>query len=49
MTWSIVARDPKSGAFAVAVTTRAFALGARCPFVMSGIGALSTQARADRL
>ena len=49
MTWSIVARDPKSGAFAVAVTTRAFAVGAHCPFVMSGIGALSTQALSNPL
>ncbi|MGE0723097.1 MAG: DUF1028 domain-containing protein [Alphaproteobacteria bacterium] len=49
MTWSIVARDPKTGAFAVAVTTRAFAVGARCPFVMSGIGALSTQALSNPL
>src|SRR5471030_1615601 len=44
MTWSIVARDPASGAFGVAVTTKFFAVGALCPYVMSGIGALSTQA-----
>ncbi|BBK29394.1 putative Ntn-hydrolase superfamily protein [Stella humosa] len=49
MTWSIVARDPKAGAFAVAVTTRAFAVGARCPFILSGIGALSTQALSNPL
>ncbi|BBK40006.1 pilus assembly protein [Allostella vacuolata] len=49
MTWSIVARDPKAGAFAVAVTTRAFAVGARCPFVMSDVGALSTQALSNPL
>ncbi|WP_374443645.1 DUF1028 domain-containing protein [Stella sp.] len=49
MTWSIVARDPEAGAFAVAVTTRAFAVGARCPFVESGIGALSTQALSNPL
>ncbi len=49
MTWSIVVRDPKTAAFAVAVTTRAFAVGARCPFVMSGIGALSTQALSNPL
>ena len=49
MTWSIVARDRKTGAFAVAVTTRAFAVGARCPFVMSGTGALSTQALSNPL
>ncbi|MCC7046129.1 MAG: DUF1028 domain-containing protein [Alphaproteobacteria bacterium] len=44
MTWSIVARDTKSGAFAVAVTTKFFAVGALCPHAASGVGALSTQA-----
>ena len=44
MTWSIVARDAETGAFAVAVTTRFFAVGAVCPGVMSGVGAVSTQA-----
>lgn len=44
MTWSIVARDAETGAFAVAVTTRFFAVGAVCPWVMSGVGAVSTQA-----
>jgi uncharacterized Ntn-hydrolase superfamily protein len=43
MTWSIVARDAASGAFGVAVTTKAFAMGARCPHAMSGIGAIATQ------
>ncbi len=44
MTWSIVARDPASGAFGVAVTTKFFAVGALCPHAMSGAGALATQA-----
>lgn len=44
MTWSIVARDPKSGAFAVAVTTCAFAVGARVPSGGGRIGALASQA-----
>lgn len=43
MTWSIVARDP-SGALGVAVASRFFAVGALCPAVRSGKGALSTQA-----
>src|SRR5262245_33005825 len=43
MTWSIVAHEPGSGAFAVAVTTCAFAVGASCPHVRSGVGAVSTQ------
>jgi uncharacterized Ntn-hydrolase superfamily protein len=44
MTWSIVARDPVSGAYGVAVTTKFFAVGAMCPHAMSGVGALATQA-----
>jgi len=48
MTWSIVAHDPATGAFAVAVTTRAFAVGASCPFVRAGVGAVSTQSMTNR-
>jgi uncharacterized Ntn-hydrolase superfamily protein len=48
MTWSIVAHDPNSGAFAVAVATRAFAVGAFCPFVRAGVGAVSTQSMTNR-
>jgi uncharacterized Ntn-hydrolase superfamily protein len=44
MTWSILARDPASGAFGVAISTRFFAVGALCPHAASGVGALSTQA-----
>ena len=48
MTWSIVAHDPNTGAFAVAVATKAFAVGASCPFVRSGVGAVSTQSFTNR-
>lgn len=48
MTWSIVAHDPEAGAFAVAVTTCAFACGASCPFVRAGVGAVSTQSLSNR-
>jgi uncharacterized Ntn-hydrolase superfamily protein len=44
MTWSIVARDPESGAFGVAVTSKFFAVGAVCGHARAGVGALSTQA-----
>jgi uncharacterized Ntn-hydrolase superfamily protein len=44
MTWSIVARDPSTGQIGVAVATCAFAVGARVPFVATGIGAIATQA-----
>lgn len=48
MTWSIVARDPRTGAFAVAVTTCNLAVGASCPFLRAGVGAVSTQSISNR-
>jgi uncharacterized Ntn-hydrolase superfamily protein len=48
MTWSIVCHDPPTNAFAVAVATKAFAVGASCPFVRSGVGAVSTQSFTNR-
>jgi uncharacterized Ntn-hydrolase superfamily protein len=48
VTWSIVAHDPGTGAFAVAVATKAFAVGASCPFVRSDVGAVSTQSFTNR-
>ena len=48
MTWSIVARDA-SGALGAIVASRFFAVGALCPHVHSGIGALCTQALVNPL
>ena len=48
MTWSIVMHDPATDAFAVAVATKAFAVGASCPFVRAGVGAVSTQSMTNR-
>lgn len=48
MTWSIVAHDPGTGAFAVAVATCNLAVGASCPFVRAGVGAVSTQSFTNR-
>lgn len=48
MTWSIVCHDPATAAFAVAVATKAFAVGASCPFVRAGVGAVSTQSFTNR-
>lgn len=48
MTWSIVVHEPETGAFAVAVATCAFAVGASCPFVRAGVGAVSTQSMTNR-
>ena len=44
MTYSIVARDPDSGALGVAVQTCWFAVGSLCPWAMAGVGAVATQA-----
>jgi uncharacterized Ntn-hydrolase superfamily protein len=47
MTFSLAARCPKTGAFGVAITTASLAVGARCPFVRGGVGAVLTQNRTD--
>jgi len=44
MTFSIIARDPATGSFGIAVATKFFAVGARVPHIASGIGAVATQA-----
>jgi uncharacterized Ntn-hydrolase superfamily protein len=44
MTWSIIARDPATGQFGVAVATKFFAVGARVPHIAAGIGGVATQA-----
>jgi uncharacterized Ntn-hydrolase superfamily protein len=44
MTWSIVARDPETGALGVAVASRFFAVGALVPHIRAGRGAVATQA-----
>ena len=43
MTFSIAGRCAKSGAFGVAITTSSIAVGARCPYARSGVGAVATQ------
>jgi len=48
MTWSLVIHDRKTGAFAVAVATCAFAVGASCPYARAGVGAVSTQSITNR-
>lgn len=44
MTYSIVARDPETGAFGVAVQSHFFSVGAVVPWVEAGVGAVATQA-----
>jgi uncharacterized Ntn-hydrolase superfamily protein len=43
MTFSIVGRCARTGMFGVAITTSSIAVGARCPHVRAGAGAVATQ------
>jgi uncharacterized Ntn-hydrolase superfamily protein len=44
VTWSIVARERKSGKFGIAVATKFFAVGALVPYIAADAGAVATQA-----
>jgi uncharacterized Ntn-hydrolase superfamily protein len=44
MTWSIVAKDPLTGQIGIGVSTCAFAVGARVPFIATDVGAIASQA-----
>lgn len=44
MTWSIIARDSATRQFGIAVATKFFAVGARVPHIVAGIGGIATQA-----
>ena len=43
MTFSILGMCPDTGVIGVAITTSSICVGARCPWVRSGVGAVSTQ------
>lgn len=47
MTFSIAAKDKKTGMFGIAIATSAIAVGNRCPWVKAGVGAVTTQHRTD--
>src|SRR5262245_49405049 len=47
MTWSLIARDPKTRQFAIAVATKNFAVGCRVPRIIAGVGAVASQAMAN--
>jgi uncharacterized Ntn-hydrolase superfamily protein len=49
MTWSIIARDPRSGEIGIAVATKFFAVGGRVPHLRAGLGGLATQALVNPL
>jgi uncharacterized Ntn-hydrolase superfamily protein len=44
MTFSIVARDPRTGDLGIAIASKALAVGAIAPYARAGVGAISTQA-----
>jgi uncharacterized Ntn-hydrolase superfamily protein len=48
-TFSIIAFDPATSELGVGVQSRAFAAGAAVPFAKPGVGAVATQAAANRL
>ncbi|WP_447890760.1 DUF1028 domain-containing protein [Pseudomonas hormoni] len=43
MTFSIAARCPETGQFGIAISSSSIAVGARCPWLLPGVGAVSTQ------
>ncbi|MGZ3681450.1 MAG: DUF1028 domain-containing protein, partial [Ktedonobacterales bacterium] len=45
-TYSIVARDPATGALGVAVQSHAFSVGSIVPWAEAGVGAVATQSLA---
>ncbi|MGE0769587.1 MAG: DUF1028 domain-containing protein [Hyphomicrobiaceae bacterium] len=49
MTWSIIAADAQTGRVGIAVTTCAFAVGARVPHIKTAVGAVATQAMTNQM
>ena len=47
-TFSIIAFDPATNEFGVGVQSRAFGAGAAVPYAQPGVGAVATQASANR-
>ncbi len=47
MTFTIVARDAKTGLLGIAQSTNPMSVGGRCPFIRANVGAVSTQAYTD--
>jgi uncharacterized Ntn-hydrolase superfamily protein len=43
VTFSIVGRCPESGQLGIAISSSSIAVGARCPWVRAGVGAVATQ------
>lgn len=43
MTFSVTARCPETGQLGIALTSSSIAVGARCPWLQAGVGAVSSQ------
>ncbi|WP_323156332.1 DUF1028 domain-containing protein, partial [Pseudomonas oryzihabitans] len=43
MTFSITARCATTGQFGIAISSSSIAVGARCPWLRAGVGAVSSQ------
>ncbi len=48
MTFSIIACDDQTGRVGIAVAGKAFAVGARVPFIRTGVGAIASQAKGNQ-
>ena len=44
MTYTLLARCPKTGALGVSIATYSLAVGSKCPAIASNVGAITTQA-----
>lgn len=44
MTYTLIARCPRSGAFGIGIATYSLAVGSKCPAIATGAGAIATQA-----
>ncbi|SAL77812.1 hypothetical protein AWB68_05283 [Caballeronia choica] len=43
MTFSVIGRCPETGQLGIAISSSSIAVGARCPWVRAGVGAVATQ------
>ena len=44
MTFTLIARCPRTGAFGIGIATYSLAVGSKCPAIATGTGAIATQA-----
>jgi uncharacterized Ntn-hydrolase superfamily protein len=44
MTYTLLARCPKTGAFGIGIATYSLAVGSKCPAIATGVGAMTSQA-----